>query len=199
VSLPASIQDPGLREMLQDAFRLLARGVADRRSPCHTPAVSTVDEDGAPRCRIVVLRGFDPAAATLRFHTDIRSPKWRELARRPDVALLFYDPGARLQVRAEAVAALHAGDAVADAAWSMSLEMSRICYGTEPAPGSTISEGGAFSLPDEPDQIAAGRANFGAVLCCVRRLDILHLAHGGHRRAAYRFAGGAVSGSWIAP
>lgn len=199
MSQAASVADPALRALLEDAFRLLARGVADRRSPCHTPCVATAGEDGAPRARIVVLRAFDPARPALRFHTDVRSPKWRELVQRPEAALLFYDAGARLQVRAEAVASLHHADEVAHAAWSGSQPMSRVCYGTRPAPGSVIAEGGAFSLPDDPSGIAEGRGNFGAVVCRIVRLDVLHLAHSGHRRAAYGFAEDGVTACWLAP
>ncbi len=198
MSLSSSVADPALRDMLETAFRLLARGTADRRSPCHTPSVATIGEDGTPRARIVVLRAFDPAVPSLRFHTDVRSPKWRELAAKPEVALLFYDPGAKLQVRAEAVAALHHGDADADAAWTTSQPMSRVCYGTSPAPGTAIASGDAFSLPETDDAIAAGRINFGAVVCRIRRLDVLHLDHSGHRRAAFDFVAG-VTGSWLAP
>ena len=199
MSLAATVADPALREMLEEAFRLLARGVADRRSPYHTPVVATMGEDGVPRARIVVLRGFDAAVPALRFHTDSRSPKWRELAALPNLSLVVYDPGARLQVRVEALAVLHGEDGVAEAAWQTSQPMSRVCYGTEPSPGSAIGEGDAFSLPQDPAEIAAGRRNFGAVICRAVRLDVLHLAHSGHRRAAYGFADGKAAAVWLAP
>jgi len=51
-----------LDEIRADAFRLIARGVADRRSPFRTPTLATVGVDGRPRLRTVVLRAFDAAA-----------------------------------------------------------------------------------------------------------------------------------------
>ena len=57
---PAFADD--LAASLQEAFRLLANAVPDRRSPLHTPTVATLDESGAPSLRTVVLRGFDADA-----------------------------------------------------------------------------------------------------------------------------------------
>jgi pyridoxamine 5'-phosphate oxidase len=58
---------------LAEAWRLISRGVADRRSPFHHPVVATIGGDGAPQARTVILRACDPAAQRLRFHTDARS------------------------------------------------------------------------------------------------------------------------------
>ena len=46
---------------LAHAWRLLTRGVNDRRSGFHTPAIVTVGLDGAPAMRTVVLRHVDEA------------------------------------------------------------------------------------------------------------------------------------------
>jgi hypothetical protein len=45
----------------------------------------------------------------------------------------------------------------------------------------------------------AGRENFRAVLITVTRIDWLHLAASGHRRAVYEWACGGWSGGWRAP
>ena len=75
-----------LDDVLAESFRLLARGVADRRSPFHTPTLASLNADGAPSLRTVVLRGFDPARRELRVHTDARSAKLAELAAEPRAA-----------------------------------------------------------------------------------------------------------------
>ncbi len=184
---------------LVHAWRMLVRGVADRRSPCHAPTVATIGSDGRPRLRTVILRGADPENWTLRFHTDRRSDKVRELGEDHRISLLAYDPGAKIQIRVEGVAKVHTDDAVADAAWGASRSFSQICYGSAPAPGQAIANGGAFSLPDQTDDVAQGRANFAAVQLSVASLEWLYLAHAGHRRARYmRTAEGAES-TWLAP
>lgn len=190
---------PELQAVLAEATRLLSRAVADRRSPLHTPTIATLGLDGRPKLRTVVLRGFDTARRELRFHTDARSPKIAELRAEPSIGIHVYDPGARIQMRIDATATLHADDAVADNAWLASQPMSRVCYGTAPAPGTPIGEGAAFTLPAGPHDIAAGRANFVAVMAHIDALEWLHLAHTGHRRARFRWNADGAEGTWLAP
>jgi pyridoxamine 5'-phosphate oxidase len=52
--------------------------------------LATVDADGRPSARIVLLRGAD--ARGLTFYTNYGSRKGRELDARPDAALLFFWP-----------------------------------------------------------------------------------------------------------
>ena len=196
VPIPSFYDD--LAETRAQAWALLARGVADRRSPFHAPTLATVGLDGRPRARVVILRACDSARAMLRFNTDRRTAKFAELAANPLVALTGYDTGAKIQIRIEGRASLHVDDAVADAAWASARPFSRICYGTAPAPGTLLEAAGDFSLPSEDAEIAAGRENFSAVVIEVEALEWLFLAHAGHRRA--RFGGtSAAGGVWPTP
>ncbi len=83
------------------AWALLARGVADRRSGFHTPTLVTVSLDGAPDARTVVLRACDVQERTLRFHTDARSEKVAQIARDPRVMVHAYDFKSKAQLRIE--------------------------------------------------------------------------------------------------
>lgn len=187
-----------LAETRTQAWALLARGVADRRSPFHAPTVASIGLDGRPRARVVILRGCDVQSGTLRFNTDRRTEKFTELQRDPRVSLTGYDAGLKIQIRAEGTASLHADDAVADAAWEASRSFSRICYGTAPAPGTLLAEGGDFSLPSAEAEIAAGRANFSTVVITAETLEWLYLAHAGHRRARFDLVRGN-EGAWLTP
>jgi hypothetical protein len=187
-----------LAAALGDAWARLEEGVRNRRSPFHSPMAATIGLDGQPRARVVILRGCEPAERSLRFHTDRRSDKIAELIRQPRIALTAYDAAAKVQVRAEGQASLHKDDAVADAAWDGSRVFSRICYGAEPGPGSELAGPGAFRLPADEAEIAAGRAHFCAVRIVVERLEWLYLAHEGHRRARFDVASGA-NGVWLSP
>lgn len=180
---------------LAEAFRLLSRGVADRRSPFHTPCLGTVDADGAPVLRTVVLRGFDPAARRIRIHTDLRSGKAAELRANPAVALHGYDAAAQVQLRLSGTATVHAADEVADAAWAASRPFSRRCYATPDAPGTACA-----TPPEAPTDEAAGRPHFAAVLIAFDRLDWLWLCADGHRRARFAWAAdGAPAATWLVP
>jgi len=65
--------------------------------------VATVDRDGTPSARTVLLKSFD--AAGFVFYTNYESPKWRDLAANPRVALLFYWAPLERQVRVTGLAA----------------------------------------------------------------------------------------------
>ena len=80
----------------------------------HTPCV--VSSDIA--ARVMVLRAFDRATWTLRFHTDIRAPKVKAVRADPRMAVLFYDKGAKIQIRASGTGLIEAEGPVADAAWA---------------------------------------------------------------------------------
>ncbi len=181
---------------LDRVLALLEEGTARRKGAAHAPTLATVGLDGRPRLRTVVLRGLDRGTRSLRFHTDRRSEKVPEIEREPRVALHVYDAAAKFQVRLEGRATLHAADAVADEAWAGTRPMSRVCYGTLPAPGTVIPDGGAFALPAE-DGSDGGRENFVAIVMAIDRVETLYLAYGGHRRATFRF--GPDEATWLVP
>lgn len=190
-----------LVESCSECFRLLARAVADRRAPMHTPSVASLGLDGRPRARVVVLRGFDASARTLRFHTDVRSEKFHELSADPRIAVLFYDAALKVQIRVEGRATLHHDDAVADQAWQDSQAMSRHCYATTPAPGSAIEEGGAFHVPKGRELTDDGKPHFVAVVTHFDRLEWLWLGSDGHRRARFIWRAGEAEpqAEWQVP
>ncbi|WP_439595052.1 pyridoxamine 5'-phosphate oxidase family protein [Falsiroseomonas sp.] len=186
---------PDLQTVLAEAFGLLARGVADRRHAFHTPTLATTGADGFPAARSVVLRGFEAEARRLRLHSDSRAAKVAELAADPRAALHFYDPGAAVQLRLAGRVTLHAADAVAEAAWAESRPFSRQCYAIGPAPGTPCP-----APPAAPTDSEAGRPNFCAVLLHLSRLEWLHLAASGHRRARFTWpAEGPATATWLVP
>ncbi len=60
-------------------------------------ALATVDADGLPNVRMVLLKGFDEHG--LVFYTNLHSQKGRELAAHPKAALLFHWKSLARQVR----------------------------------------------------------------------------------------------------
>lgn len=187
-----------------EAWALLVRGAGDRRSPLHTPVIASIDAAGLPSARVMVLRRADAAAATLRFHTDARSPKVAELDGRP-VSVLAYHPGQAVQLRLAGTARVLTDDPMTDAAWAASTEFARRCYLAGAAPGTVVA-GPTSGLPaavegrrPEPAELLPARPNFAVVLVTVAAIDWLHLAQTGHRRARLVRAGDGWSGDWLIP
>jgi len=75
-------------------------------------ALATVDADGLPDVRMVLLKGFD--AEGFVFYSHIDSAKGRELAANPKAALLFHWKSLRRQVRVRGMVS-RVTDAEADA------------------------------------------------------------------------------------
>ena len=65
--------------------------------------LATVDADGRPSARVVLLKSFD--ARGFVFHTNYESRKGRDLAGNPAVSLLFFWPELERQVRIDGTAA----------------------------------------------------------------------------------------------
>lgn len=190
---PAFADD--LAASLQEAFRLLADAVPNRRSAFHTPTIASLDDAGAPSLRTIVLRGFDAEARTLRFHTDRRSDKARGIARDPRVMMHFYDAALHIQLRVAGCAVLHLEDAVADAAWAASRSSSRMCYAAPDASGAVVPV-----PPAAPQDAEIGRPHFAAVVIGFHRLEWLWLAAAGHQRARFIWDDvGNLTADWIAP
>ena len=85
--------------------------------------LSTVDADGRPSARIVLLKGAD--ADGLVFYTNCTSRKGREILARPDVALTFWWQPLEVQVRFEGRAA-QVGAAEADAYFASRARISQL-------------------------------------------------------------------------
>lgn len=191
-----------LDDCLTDCRNRLIRAPRDRKAPMHTPVIVTGDVDA----RVMVLRAFDAAAWTLRLHTDARAPKAQVIAADPRVAVLFYDKGAKIQIRARGEGAILRDGAEVDAAWAASTNFARRCYlGEGPGAGA---EGPTSGLPAEfegvePDdaQLVPARENFALLKITLTSLDWLYLAHTGHVRAQFTRGDGAAAweGRWVSP
>lgn len=191
-----------LDDVLTDCRNRLIRAPRDRKSPFHTPVIVTGDIDA----RVMVLRAFDSAAWRLRLHTDVRAPKAAAIAADPRAAVLFYDKGAKIQIRTRGHAEIITRGSEVDAAWAAGTNFARRCYLGD-GPG-TPSENPTSGLPPEfegvePDdaQLIPARENFALLRITLTAFDWLYLAHTGHVRAQFaRSRADAVwEGRWVSP
>ena len=92
---------------------------AERKEPNdpNAMALATVDAEGMPNVRMVLLKGLDGVERPDRgfvFYTNLDSAKGRELAAHPKAALVFYWKSLRRQVRVRGLVSV-VDDAEADA------------------------------------------------------------------------------------
>ena len=185
-----------LDETRADVFRLMARGVADRRSPFRTPTLATVGVDGRPRLRTVVLRAFDPVARRVTVHSDVRAAKVAEISRDPRVALHVWDDGNQVQVCLGGTAAVQAG-AEARPDWERLHPGSRASYRVRQTPGTVQADPATADADRVGDEEAF--VNFAVIAVSLTGMEWLHLARDGHRRVAFTWSGAGRTAEWLVP
>jgi len=87
-----------------DPFSQFATWLEDARTrelDATAMSISTVDSEGRPSARMVLLKGVD--ARGFVFFTNYESRKGRDLAKNPRASLLFYWPTLNRQVRLDGV------------------------------------------------------------------------------------------------
>ena len=72
-------------------WRRLEKASMDATNPGRTPAMSTVNRQGHPENRLVVLRGSIEDEAKIEIHTDLASQKMADISNQPTVSLCFWD------------------------------------------------------------------------------------------------------------
>jgi 3-hydroxyisobutyrate dehydrogenase len=188
----------------------MEQGVVDRNHPYHLVNVATVDADGFPTARTVVLRHFNWGQGVLRFHTDLRSPKIQEIQNNPAVSIQCYSLEHKVQLRFKAVASIISQAEMNRQKWLQMKAYSRRCYTISEAPGtqleyndvgrvSNVNANPISAIPfgDEHDKSAF--ENFVIVECRILSVDFLHLASDGHVRAQVKLGNGSASVAWVAP
>jgi pyridoxamine 5'-phosphate oxidase len=93
----------------------LAEAVAKEANDANAMSLATVDENGLPDVRMVLLKDADLRGFV--FYSNVESAKGRELAANPKAALLFHWKSLRRQVRVRGTVT-PVSDAEADAYWA---------------------------------------------------------------------------------
>ena len=164
------------------AWQMLVNGARDRRSPFHTPAMATSGLSGTPELRTVVLRDASASEKWLRFNTDNRSLKIKEILTNNKGAMHFYDADAKIQLRVACSYRL-ASEQELDALWSKTPDMSRECYQVTTAPGATVE--GPLDVSFDAETSMDGKPHFQPVFAQIKTIEWLYLAAAGHRRARF--------------
>jgi len=181
---------------LAHAWQMLQVGAKDRSAPFHLPTLATVDQDGQPHARTVVLRDCNVEERWLRFNTDLRSPKVSQIEANPRGALHFYDKFHKIQLRLKVRLEVLEGVALADV-WDGVPHYSRECYQITKAPGSALES--PQDVPVDSETTHEGHDHFTAVRANILSIDWLYLSSRQHRRALFDFSIEGLESRWIVP
>ncbi|MTB51031.1 hypothetical protein [Lewinella sp. W8] len=190
-------------ELWRACWKLLNRARADKKHPYATPVVSSVDAEGLPSSRVLVLRTCEESAGWLEGYTDRRSAKAGHL-HHPEAQFswLFWDPKKQLQLRARGRTEFLPAE-ISSATFDQLPKHSRKAYATPEAPGTPLAEAGD-GLPDDWDSrdLSAtdyARDNFGIFRTTIETADILYLNRDGHRRVSAQRAPEGWDFRWVVP
>ena len=192
-------ESDSLELALENALNKLQKAVKKRNDDLHLLNVVTVDEQNRPNTRNVVLRDFSIENLTIRFHTDKRSSKIKDIKLNKDICLIGYDKRAKLQIRIDAEAYSIDDEEILLEIWQKMYPMSRECYRVAKSPGDKIESLAEIKFNDENDSNLVGFDNFAAVQCNIKSMEILYLSHTGHIRAKYNNDSGILKGEWLVP
>lgn len=189
------------------AQSLIEPGATERRSEAHCPTVATLDANGLPSQRVMILRHVNWAARKLRFHTDARSTKTLTLSKRNAASVLFYLPEAKIQLRLNGTISMTTTGDEVDQAWNNATLFARRAYMATTAPGTVVEEPvsglPAFIEGRQPTEqdITPARENFALLHVEFDTVEWLYLANSGHRRARWRWGLDCANweGRWLIP
>jgi pyridoxine/pyridoxamine 5'-phosphate oxidase len=182
--MPLTPEDLQNRQKLEATiWRLLARGAADAKHPFKLFSIATVNANGLPDARTVVLRSCDIGDKELCFHTDIRSGKIAQIKKQPEVCLLFWHPKQSLQLRIFGEAQIHHLDEKTKQKIASLPPQQMALYGYDAKPGSIMEQVNQHAF-DETLVVQ----NFAWVRVSVHTLDALHLGRNGvHTRVQFSY------------
>ena len=200
--LPAYYDD--LDQINFKIWQMITDGVVNRHSSFHIPVMINSSENNN-NGRIVVLRNANSDQHTIRFHSDIRSPKVNNLKKNSKVFFIFYDKEEKIQLRVSGDAIINYKNNITKTSWEKTAHMSRKCYLAAYAPG-TVSEKPTSGVSDKVENLKytleeseSGYENFCVVETKIDSIEWLYLAAKGHRRAKFEYNKNNIKKNWLTP
>ena len=188
-------------EIMKNEWDELLKAVKDATHVYHLFALSTVDGN-KPELRTVVLREVDNDKYRISFHTDTRSPKYKQILDNPTISALFYDPVRRIQLRVKGSASPSDDKSLLKTLWSKLNKDSRQCYQGELAPSDPLPKDIMINqIPDkssDTDKNMYGFENFSRITIQVADIEMLMLHHLGHKRLKCKLNCDPIETQWLA-
>ncbi len=183
-----------LEESFLLLFKELFRSTQDKKHPFRYFSLCTVNDDGSPNSRTVVLRKKDQDNR-LWVYTDSRSLKFKELKNNNKATLLFYHPIKKLQLKLLCTSNIHYQDNVCKQAWQTIDDSGKLSYNTVLNPGRRITrpeQGHEFLRP-------LNDLYFSVLIFDPTEIELLQLNRSAHLRAKSVKFGGKWTRSWLVP
>ena len=184
-----------LEQTLDTADRILSNAVDNSRTLFHTLVVSSFNGVEISS-RVMVLREFCLEKKIMRFHTDYRSAKIKELKDQASANVIGYDPALKVQIKLQGEIKVHYDDSVTQDAWQNSTNRSKKCYSVKDGSSNEIENPNEYDIKEfEPEE---GYKNFSVLIFSFNSLEYLYLKRSGHRRAIHKWDD-KLNSKWLVP
>lgn len=194
-----------LEHIIRECWDLLHASPLSADSGWRLPVLGTV-QDRSPRLRTVVLRSVNRGHSLLSFHTDLRSPKVRNVREHERVSLLFCDHARSVQLSVTGIARIHTSGGIADNLWQQSNPASLKMYLAPEPPGVPCERPSSNQLPSlqgrlpEWNEIESGRDRFCVIEVHGETFDWLWLSREGNLRVCWNEIDGRIREAvWVTP
>lgn len=181
----STYMDERVSKLWQMAMTELQRANVDKKHPFRYMVLATHGQ--FPECRWIVNRRFSEKHSLL-FYTDSRTPKTAQISANPRVAITWYHPKKKLQIRMKGTAELLTSGAEFDKHYKI-VSQHPDDYNTLLAPGSL----NPTNIQRSPE------INLAVVSVEAFIFDILLLDRAGHQRAYFERQDNKWNGKNVTP
>lgn len=186
-------------EILKRANFLLKDGVKNRGSMFHTPVISSLNEKEISS-RVMVLRDHIASKRVIRFHSDFRSDKVRELKDNKTISVIGYDPNLKTQIRLTGKAKVNHMNKSSKKAWEESQAISKKCYSVKDGSSTQMHKPELYDFHMKDISVEDGYENFCTIEIYYESLEFLYLQRQGHRRCKFKWnSKGKLQSFWLVP
>ena len=173
--------------LAHEAWARLAQAADDPTHPMRLFLLATVDADGLPDARLMVLRGAERSLGKIWFYTDRRSEKVDQLRKRPELCAVAYDRRDGVQLRLRGAAAIHELNSQAAQHWSQTSRIFRALYASPDSPGVPLRQPDPRLMSMKKAMNASeeenARCNFAVIETLVESIEWLQVTDDDQRRA----------------
>jgi pyridoxine/pyridoxamine 5'-phosphate oxidase len=165
----------------------------------HTPVISSLNEKEISS-RVMVLRDHIASKRVIRFHSDFRSDKVRELKDNKTISVIGYDPNLKTQIRLTGKAKINHMNKSSKKAWEESQAISKKCYSVKDGSSTQMHKPELYDFHMKDISVEDGYENFCTIEIYYESLEFLYLQRQGHRRCKFKWnSKGKLQSFWLVP
>ena len=115
------------KEIYEKIESLMSEALKNSAHPYRTFSLATIDEK-MPSLRTVVLRDFSLEKNYFDCHSDLRSPKIKQLEKNNEFSALFYSSEKKIQLRFKGTVEIFHKNSITKQRWDNVTPSSKRCY-----------------------------------------------------------------------